>query len=259
MTVSSQSKVVSLSDTRRERKRHEIIEEIKGIARQQLAVDGPASLSLSRIARAMGWTTPALYRYFPNRDALITRLVLDSFADLGKATTDALALIADEDLETRYMTFARVYRRWALRHPQDYVLMHGAAYPGYTAPISQILEASMGSLGPFVELLQDAQAVGRLQIPRAYMEGAASILHDADPLEISAIHSELPSYLVTLAYLVWLQIHGLVWEEISGHLPSALFNDGRFFDIQARTVGQMYGLVVGVGEPFVTLPPSNAT
>ena len=132
--------------------------------------------------------------------------------------------------------------------------MHGAAYPGYRAPVSQILEASMGSLRPFVELLQDAQAVGRLQIPRSYVEGAASILHDVDPLEISAIHSELPSYLVTLAYLVWLQIHGLVWEEISGHLPSALFENGCFFEVQARTVGQMYGLVLPDGEPYVVLP-----
>ena len=82
-----------------------------------------------------------------------------------------------------------------------------------------------------------------------------SILHDADPLEISAIHSELPSYFVTLAYLVWLQIHGLVWEEISGHLPSALFENGHFFKIQARTVGQMYGLIATEGEPYVVLPP----
>ena len=249
--------MISLSEERRARQRREVIEEIKGIARQQLAVDGPASLSLSRIARAMGWTTPALYRYFPNRDALINGLVLDSFEDLGLETEKALRDIEKEDIEARYMAFVTTYRRWSLRHPQDYVLMHGAAYPGYTAPISQILEASMGSLRPFVELLQDAQAVGRLQIPRSYLEGAASILHDVDPLEIKAIHSELPSYLVTLAYLVWLQIHGLVWEEISGHLPSALFENGRLFEIQARTVGQTYGLVPWGGEPFVVLPPSG--
>ena len=115
----------------------------------------------------------------------------------------------------------------------------------------------MGSLRPFVKLLQDAQAAGRLRIPRSYVEGVASILHDADPLEISAIHSELPSYLVTLAYLVWLQIHGLVWEEISGHLPSALFENGHFFNIQARTVGQMYGLIPSEGTPYVFLPPNG--
>jgi AcrR family transcriptional regulator len=250
------SNVISLSQERRERQRRDVIDEIKGIARQQLAVDGPASLSLSRIARAMGWTTPALYRYFPNRDALITSLILDAFQALGKDTEEALKHVPQDNIETRYMAFVRSYRRWALSHPQDYVLMHGSAYPGYKAPIGQIMEASMGSLQPFVELLQYAQAVGRLQIPRSYLEGAASILHDIDPLEIKAIHSELPSYLVTLAYLVWLQIHGLVWEEISGHLPSALFEDGRLYDIQARATGQMYGLIPLHGPPFVTLPKS---
>jgi AcrR family transcriptional regulator len=248
--------IISLSQERRQRQRREVIDEIKAIARQQLAVDGPASLSLSRIARAMGWTTPALYRYFPNRDALITSLILDAFQALSKDTEEALIDVPEDDIETRYMAFVRAYRQWALSHPQDYVLMHGSAYPGYKAPIGQMLEASMGSLQPFVGLLQHAQAVGRLQIPRSYLEGAASILHDIDPLEIKAIHSELPSYLVTLAYLVWLQIHGLVWEEISGHLPSALLEDGRLYEIQARATGQMYGLIPQHGSPFVTLPKS---
>ena len=209
---------------------------------------------MSRVARAMGLTTPALYRYFPNRDALITALILDAYVDLGAVTSSTLEATSKGSFENRYMVFARTYRDWAKAHSHDYVLMHGSGYPGYKAPVGRVVEASMGILRPFVILLQDAQAAGRLQIPRSYAEGAASILHDADPMKLRAILSELPSYLVTLAFLVWLQIHGLVWEEISGHLPSALFEEGRFFEIQARAIGQMYGLVDVAGDAFIRLP-----
>jgi hypothetical protein len=117
----------------------------------------------------------------------------------------------------------------------------------------------MGSLRPFVELLQVAQSAGRLQIPRAYLESGTTFLQDIDPLEIRAISLDLPSYLVTLAFLVWLQIHGLVWEEISGHLPSALFEDGRLFSIQTRAVGQAFGLVPTDGDAFVKIPSDEGS
>jgi hypothetical protein len=181
-------------------------------------------------------------------------LVLDAYTELGSDTQEALSDVAQGDIEARFIASAQAYRRWALSHPQDYVLMHGSAFPGYKAPIGQIAQASMGSLRPFVELLQVAQAAGQWQIPRAYFEGGSTFLQDIDPLEIRAMSLDLPPYLVTLAFLVWLQIHGLVWEEISGHLPSALFEDGRLFDIQTRAVGQAFGLVPINGSPYVTVP-----
>jgi AcrR family transcriptional regulator len=54
--------------TRREKLRQEMLEEIKATARQQMAGNGTAAISLSAIARMLGVSQPALYRYYASRD-----------------------------------------------------------------------------------------------------------------------------------------------------------------------------------------------
>jgi AcrR family transcriptional regulator len=49
---------------RRERVRQATVEEIKAVARAQMAAEGTAGVTLRAIAREMGMTAPALYRYF---------------------------------------------------------------------------------------------------------------------------------------------------------------------------------------------------
>src|SRR5690348_8415032 len=60
--------VVTVMVNRRERVRAATVQEIKDVARRQLVGDGPSAVSLRAIAREMGMTAPALYRYFPSFD-----------------------------------------------------------------------------------------------------------------------------------------------------------------------------------------------
>ena len=62
--------------TPRAQARIETTEQIKRIARQHLAVDGP-DLSLRAVARDLGVVSSAVYRYFASRDDLLTALILD--------------------------------------------------------------------------------------------------------------------------------------------------------------------------------------
>ncbi|MFE4211033.1 TetR/AcrR family transcriptional regulator, partial [Streptomyces goshikiensis] len=59
-------------ETPRERYRQQVREEVKEKAWQQIAGSGASALSLNAIAKQMGMSGPALYRYFANRDELIT-------------------------------------------------------------------------------------------------------------------------------------------------------------------------------------------
>ncbi len=68
-----------MAQTRRERIRVSTIDEIKTTAWKQVAEQGAASLSLRAIAREMGMTAPGLYRYFKDRDGLVTALLIDAF------------------------------------------------------------------------------------------------------------------------------------------------------------------------------------
>jgi AcrR family transcriptional regulator len=67
----------------RSQRRHELTRaEIKAVARAHLVRSGPAGISLRAIARDMGITAPALYRYYPALDSLILELCTDLHVEL---------------------------------------------------------------------------------------------------------------------------------------------------------------------------------
>ena len=82
--------------SRRDRVRAATVTEIKDTARRILVAEGPDGLSLRAIAREMGMTAPALYRYFPSREDLIGALIADLYDELT-AAIDRLRPIGDVD------------------------------------------------------------------------------------------------------------------------------------------------------------------
>jgi AcrR family transcriptional regulator len=212
----------------------DMVAAIKSAARAQIRDHGAAALSLGGIARTLGVTTPALYRYFDGRDALVTSLVADAYGELGQALEDA-SISAAEALDTRFIALARAYRLWAIARPQEYILIHGAIFPGYRAPIEVVAAAALRSLHIFVDLLVRAQEAGTLRMPRAYSDPDAIA-------RLGPIARALPLPMVATAYSTWLALHGLVWEELLGRLPGGLADDGALFDIEAAAIAERLGL-----------------
>src|SRR3712207_9451559 len=73
----------------RDRFRAQMLQEIKDTALRQLAEGGPQALSVNAIAKELGVSGPALYRYYAGRDALLTELIVDAYTDLAAALTAA--------------------------------------------------------------------------------------------------------------------------------------------------------------------------
>src|SRR4051812_44586825 len=104
------------SPTRRERLRGAAVAEIKQTARKLLVEGGPPAISLRAIARHMGMTAPAIYRYFPSLDALVIELtgeICDELSGLVEAARDEAP--ADEPL-LQLAAMARAFRAWSLAH-----------------------------------------------------------------------------------------------------------------------------------------------
>src|ERR1044072_916013 len=76
---------------RRQQYREQTRQEAKRIALEQLAADGIAGISVNAIGKRMGVTGPALYRYFANRDALLTELISDGYHDMADTVEAAVA------------------------------------------------------------------------------------------------------------------------------------------------------------------------
>jgi AcrR family transcriptional regulator len=116
--------------TRRERVRAATIEEIKATALRMLAEHG-SDLRFADIARDMGMTAPALYRYFSDRDELLSALMVDGFAEMQEALTTALDAADPADLAGRIRAAAVAYRQFAKADPSRFSLLFGLPNPDF--------------------------------------------------------------------------------------------------------------------------------
>ena len=116
--------------SRRERVRAATIEEIKATAMRMLREHG-ADLRFADIAREMGMTAPALYRYYADRDELLSALMADGFAEMSAQLTAALDAAEPDDLAGRIRAAAISYRDFANADPARFSLLFGLPNPGF--------------------------------------------------------------------------------------------------------------------------------
>src|SRR5678815_2267810 len=93
-------------------------EAIKEAAWKQISEYGSAALSLRAIARELKITAPAIYNYFPDRDALVTALIIDAYTSFGDSQLEARDAVPASDVSGRMKAIGLAYRAWAHTHPQ---------------------------------------------------------------------------------------------------------------------------------------------
>jgi AcrR family transcriptional regulator len=76
--------------------------------------EGTAGVTMRRVAAAVGVTPMAIYRHFPNRDALLKRIGDDSFDAIAHHWS---ARNRGTDLVARLLATQRIYLDYALAHP----------------------------------------------------------------------------------------------------------------------------------------------
>jgi AcrR family transcriptional regulator len=91
--------------------------EIVAAARQLLEQEGPAALSMRRVADRLGIKAPSIYKHLPDKQALESALISTAFEELAAAFE--VALKDDDPLGA----VAAAYRRYAKQHPHLYRLM----------------------------------------------------------------------------------------------------------------------------------------
>lgn len=125
----------SVPRTARARARAEIMGELLAVARRQLAEQGAAALSLRSIAREMGMTSSAVYRYVASRDELLTLLIIEAYGAVADAAeeADCTSAAAGREPGERWLAVARAIRAWARANPHQYALIYGSPVPDYRA------------------------------------------------------------------------------------------------------------------------------
>ncbi|MFD8396359.1 TetR/AcrR family transcriptional regulator [Streptomyces sp. NPDC059680] len=204
----------------RERYRSQVRAEIKSKAWEQIATSGASGLSLNAIAKELGMSGPALYRYFDGRDDLITELVRDAYrslADTFRAAADAGSGLSG---------LARAMRRWALEDPQRYFLVYGTPVPGYRAPDDTTATAR--------EIMAALLDVCAAEQPRAASPDALES-HLADHHGWAGDHPAPPSVL-RRALAFWTRLHGVLSLELAGHFTGMGFDPETLFTAEVNAL-----------------------
>lgn len=199
--------------TPRQRARITAIDEIKQIARRQLADGGAGALSMREIAKEMGLVSSAIYRYVPSRDALLSGLITDAYDRLGAAAESADAALARDDLAGRWRALASSLRDWARTHPTDYTLVYGPPLPGYEAPPETYAPAQR-----WIEIMIDILTRSHPAAPEPddpQLRAQLVILRDRRS-------PDAPLAAIAAGLAAWTQLHGLVTLEIHGQTQFVL-------------------------------------
>ncbi|MCF3142951.1 TetR/AcrR family transcriptional regulator [Streptomyces platensis] len=192
--------------------------EIKAAALQQLAEGGIQAVALTRIAKDMGLSGPALYRYFAGRDDLLSELIRDAYDEVAQAV-GRVGAASDGAARATLHALAGAYRDWAVAQPHRYLLIQGTPLSGYAAPPDTLLRAR-AVLGPFLKVFAAGEPTAALRPVAEEMavwvheeKGVADWVADhtgRDPQDAAAATA------LAGTVLAWSQLHGTVSLEVSG-------------------------------------------
>jgi AcrR family transcriptional regulator len=233
--------------SRRDRARTATIEEIKQTARQILVQDGPDAVSLRAIAREMGLTAPALYRYFDSREVLIKHVIADIFTEL---TSDLRAAIASAGtasgggLTEKVIAACWEFRRWSLNHPREFGMLFGTPLPGVNVEQDEITAECGAQFGntffelilalwrkhPFPVTADAAIDPGLRQQLERYRDG------------LGELGDGLPLGLLLIFLRCWTRLYGTLSLEVFGHLGFALDDAGPMFELMLVDTAPLIGL-----------------
>lgn len=156
------------------------------LAAQLLAAEGPAALTMRRIAAAAGCSTTVLYRHFGAKDGIAEALYQEGFERLRRRLE---SVPAHDDPPAHLAALGRAYRDNALAERNLYQVMFAGLIPGFTAT-AQSRATATASLDVLREAVRSCAATGAFR-------------PDADVNEVTDT--------------IWAAAHGSISLELAGH------------------------------------------
>ena len=216
---------------RRASRRAAVESELLEVAWRHLAEHGAAALSVRAVARDLGLTPSALFRYVSGRDELLTRLIVAGYESLGDHVLAAHAEVPREDVRARWRTLASATRQWALAHPNQWALLYGSPVPDYQAPGEQTDEPGGRVIFLLAAIGAEAAALGiasPVPFPAADELSEPAIEH-FKPLLAGTPLAALPARTLANGLTAWLLLIGAINNELFEMLgpspnPTALFD-----------------------------------
>lgn len=214
MTASEERRAPAPPVSRRDETRTRTLAEIKERALGQVVAGGPDAVSLNAIARDMRMSGPALYRYFPSRDALLAVLVEESYDHLADSLTVAAQEAAQRPGAERFRAVATAYRTWALDHPHRYRLTFMSTSGSGSLEPKRIVRAANRSMTTFLEALAGSH-VGTGSVAPALADELYA-WNESRTSRDDRHEGRYTSEDLQRGVLAWTRLHGVLSLELQG-------------------------------------------
>lgn len=230
--------------SRRERMRDATSQEIKDVAREHLRAHGPSGISLRGIARVIGMTAPALYRYYSGLDDLLAAMIETYTNEICDAMEAAREELPEDDLGGRLIAVTRTFRQWALENRPEFTMIFGSPVPAVTRPEdgAGMYEAGARFGGIFFTLF--AELWRRQPFPIPADEEIPPVLRrelESFAASCGADEAGVPLGVIRMFAASWVRLYGMVAMEIFGHVAFLVEDAEPLFEAEladmARTVG----------------------
>ncbi|MBB1156040.1 MULTISPECIES: TetR/AcrR family transcriptional regulator [Amycolatopsis] len=240
------------SPTRRGRARAATESDIRRTARNLLVGQGPEAVTLRAIARELGITAPALYRYYESRDDLLESLRLDVCTDLAAEIAEDIAELKDEGL-LQLFQICKGFRRWALTHTKEFTLVFasptgatgtatGSALRRLDEPFGRIFLAAAGHVLAQHDLVMPPNDVVPPELRddlTAFQQDLLTVLKESGR-EIPP--EKLDLGLTYLMITFWARLYGHVTLEVFGNYPIPVSKPDVLFEAMLTDLARDVGL-----------------
>ncbi|MGY2876834.1 AcrR family transcriptional regulator [Marmoricola sp. URHA0025 HA25] len=212
---------------------------IVAAARGLLVSDG--QVTLRAVARELGMTAPALYRYAPSHEELVRIVAIAIDADVAERIEAAAGAQPDDDPAARLIAAAVEFRAWALANRHEFSLV-------FTNVDVDCLDELAGSESTgmiFSGLLFELWAQRQFPIPRLddLDPGLAEILRDPRvPADLTGVPDDVRG-LIWVLERAWSRLYGTVTLEVFRHIDPRIVEEAHLFRAMIEDQAGPLGLV----------------
>ena len=208
---------------RRERLRAQTFQEIEDSSFAIIDAEGVHALTIAALARSMAMSAPAVYRYFPSRDALLAHLITLSYQQLTTAMSQAVEGAAPDPRALVGLLVA-AYRDWALRHRRRYGMLFADRDDNVLGEGTARTPLNQG-----MALLVDLLTALRTTVPAGGDDALDGQLRQWTD---SQDKPDATPDVATAAILIWTRVHGIVSLELAGVFENATIEARRLIDLE---------------------------
>jgi AcrR family transcriptional regulator len=219
--------------SRRERLRAQTLQEIVDVSFAIIDAEGAQALSIAALARNMAMSAPAVYRYFPSRDALMAHLITLSYEQLSTAIGQSLEG-SRRTPRARVRLLVAAYRDWALRYRRRYGMLFGQRIgvapqdPSAQTPLDHAMAQLIDQLAAI-----PGNASGEVSSGDRTLDGQLRTWARTQQ------RPETTPRAARAAIVIWTRVHGIVSLELTGMLDNHPIDAQRLIDLEIDSAIQL--------------------